>query len=94
MLWHRLPLVQSTSNLKQFHCLKPPQQESLGTFVVWPWLLDSAVVARVKGKCLIICSFIIAPSQGRRDLPNDLHPEGLTSASKLLFGKSRGMEHC
>lgn len=44
--------------------------------------VDSAVVAGVKGKFLIVHLFVITPSQGRGDLPNDAHPEGLTAASK------------
>lgn len=50
-----------------------------------PWLLHAAVVARVQGKFLLISLFVITANQGARDLPNDTHLEGLTSASKLLF---------
>lgn len=39
LLWHRLFFVQPVSNLKQFYYLKPPSQESQGTFTVqlWPY---------------------------------------------------------
>lgn len=44
------------------------------------------MVIRVRDKFLITYSFVQTPRQGRRDHPNDTHPEGLAPAGKLLFG--------
>lgn len=48
--------------------------------------VDSAIVARVKDKFLIMFSFAFTPSQGEWYSTNDAHPERINICRQISFG--------